>query len=109
MIRRPPRSTQSRSSAASDVYKRQVTGLEASPDDGPHAVRTGGVGYGGEVRLFQAVVVVGQVVDARRHVAAELIDDGTAHVTADPVTQFRYPRRLGRVVDPRAVDVQSQQ
>src|SRR5665213_3832991 len=31
MIRRPPRSTQSRSSAASDVYKRQVMGnaLEA--------------------------------------------------------------------------------
>src|SRR5450756_2877322 len=27
MIRRPPRSTQSRSSAASDVYKRQVNGL----------------------------------------------------------------------------------
>src|SRR5450756_3241809 len=27
MIRRPPRSTQSRSSAASDVYKRQVTSL----------------------------------------------------------------------------------
>src|SRR5665809_158240 len=27
MIRRPPRSTQSRSSAASDVYKRQVYGL----------------------------------------------------------------------------------
>src|SRR5680860_1670075 len=30
MIRRPPRSTQSRSSAASDVYKRQV----ATPADG---------------------------------------------------------------------------
>src|SRR5680860_1662582 len=30
MIRRPPRSTQSRSSAASDVYKRQ--GLEGMPD-----------------------------------------------------------------------------
>ena len=29
MIRRPPRSTQSRSSAASDVYKRQVGGGEA--------------------------------------------------------------------------------
>src|SRR5680860_1036496 len=29
MIRRPPRSTQSRSSAASDVYKRQVEGLVA--------------------------------------------------------------------------------
>ena len=27
MIRRPPRSTQSRSSAASDVYKRQVSGF----------------------------------------------------------------------------------
>src|SRR5680860_1162272 len=27
MIRRPPRSTQSRSSAASDVYKRQVPGV----------------------------------------------------------------------------------
>src|SRR5450756_2767766 len=27
MIRRPPRSTQSRSSAASDVYKRQLLGL----------------------------------------------------------------------------------
>src|SRR5680860_330452 len=30
MIRRPPRSTQSRSSAASDVYKRQLKGLWAS-------------------------------------------------------------------------------
>src|SRR5665809_31778 len=29
MIRRPPRSTQSRSSAASDVYKRQVDGCHA--------------------------------------------------------------------------------
>src|SRR5450756_2763603 len=29
MIRRPPRSTQSRSSAASDVYKRQETLLES--------------------------------------------------------------------------------
>src|SRR5450756_1044521 len=29
MIRRPPRSTQSRSSAASDVYKRQVVNMKA--------------------------------------------------------------------------------
>src|SRR5450756_141920 len=29
MIRRPPRSTQSRSSAASDVYKRQIPGVGA--------------------------------------------------------------------------------
>ena len=31
MIRRPPRSTQSRSSAASDVYKRQRRALPARP------------------------------------------------------------------------------
>src|SRR5450756_218256 len=31
MIRRPPRSTQSRSSAASDVYKRQVEGRAMGP------------------------------------------------------------------------------
>src|SRR5450756_3145670 len=31
MIRRPPRSTQSRSSAASDVYKRQVLHVHAGP------------------------------------------------------------------------------
>src|SRR5450756_1277954 len=30
MIRRPPRSTQSRSSAASDVYKRQVNGVTST-------------------------------------------------------------------------------
>src|SRR5450756_556219 len=48
MIRRPPRSTQSRSSAASDVYKRQgearpVPGQrEADPRGGPRpATRTG--------------------------------------------------------------------
>src|SRR5450756_1505381 len=31
MIRRPPRSTQSRSSAASDVYKRQLVGRVVNP------------------------------------------------------------------------------
>src|SRR5665213_227243 len=31
MIRRPPRSTQSRSSAASDVYKRQLYGIDLNP------------------------------------------------------------------------------
>src|SRR5450756_2085552 len=48
MIRRPPRSTQSRSSAASDVYKRQVVdgderdcpaGLADPLDDGRQDVR----------------------------------------------------------------------
>ena len=32
MIRRPPRSTQSRSSAASDVYKRQVVAAQRAVD-----------------------------------------------------------------------------
>src|SRR5450756_2395855 len=34
MIRRPPRSTQSRSSAASDVYKRQVKTASGTPGTG---------------------------------------------------------------------------
>src|SRR5450756_2749736 len=39
MIRRPPRSTQSRSSAASDVYKRQVVdGPQVQPDELDHDV-----------------------------------------------------------------------
>ena len=33
MIRRPPRSTLDRSSAASDVYKRQVLAIAAPPDE----------------------------------------------------------------------------
>src|SRR5450756_3259205 len=40
MIRRPPRSTQSRSSAASDVYKRQV-----------HKKQTGGSGQYAKVQM----------------------------------------------------------
>src|SRR5450756_2781852 len=46
MIRRPPRSTQSRSSAASDVYKRQPL----SPDDGEVAARAIGIENTGRVR-----------------------------------------------------------
>src|SRR5450756_3108336 len=37
MIRRPPRSTQSRSSAASDVYKRQVPGWIGRNEGRPNA------------------------------------------------------------------------
>src|SRR5450756_2343858 len=44
MIRRPPRSTQSRSSAASDVYKRQDQGLDSrighhTPSSSEYSVR----------------------------------------------------------------------
>src|SRR5450756_2470605 len=57
MIRRPPRSTQSRSSAASDVYKRQVyeqflgkvirltPGHRAVVEDKPEVKKAGGVYY----------------------------------------------------------------
>src|SRR5665648_658004 len=41
MIRRPPRSTLSSSSAASDVYKRQLLGLLLRTDE-QHAPATGG-------------------------------------------------------------------
>src|SRR5450756_2870442 len=52
MIRRPPRSTQSRSSAASDVYKRQITtGTPYSPSDG---VR---LALGGQVSAANLMVV----------------------------------------------------
>src|SRR5450756_970187 len=43
MIRRPPRSTQSRSSAASDVYKRQDDVLEVAPLDVFHHQVVGAV------------------------------------------------------------------
>src|SRR5450756_1286 len=46
MIRRPPRSTQSRSSAASDVYKRQVVAPAAKPEHVPGALRPG-LAWGG--------------------------------------------------------------
>src|SRR5680860_956406 len=39
MIRRPPRSTQSRSSAASDVYKRQDLGCRETQDNRPETGR----------------------------------------------------------------------
>src|SRR5450756_2724525 len=43
MIRRPPRSTQSRSSAASDVYKRRLTTGVATRADGTQSAAIGGL------------------------------------------------------------------
>ena len=59
MIRRPPRSTQSRSSAASDVYNRQVVGV------GKYLSPRVYVGYG--VSMVGAGQVVGVVEDAAGH------------------------------------------
>src|SRR5450756_238493 len=50
MIRRPPRSTQSRSSAASDVYKRQLPGLPCHPGGDP-GLAGGERGDHGDLRL----------------------------------------------------------
>eukprot|EP01017_Pseudomicrothorax_dubius_P032329 TRINITY_DN4223_c0_g1_i2.p1 TRINITY_DN4223_c0_g1~~TRINITY_DN4223_c0_g1_i2.p1 ORF type:complete len:253 (-),score=75.45 TRINITY_DN4223_c0_g1_i2:232-990(-) len=63
MIRRPPRSTQSRSSAASDVYKRQTQstwGIENI------SVRI--VDQDGNIRSFRNVEIEGKI-DTRRNVA----------------------------------------
>src|SRR5450756_1099366 len=50
MIRRPPRSTQSRSSAASDVYKRQFLDREEQPS--PDRKRARGVGVVTRISLM---------------------------------------------------------
>src|SRR5450756_381514 len=44
MIRRPPRSTQSRSSAASDVYKRQAGFISGTGTDVPFNAASGKMG-----------------------------------------------------------------
>ena len=67
MIRRPPRSTLDRSSAASDVYKRQVgDGAAGEPlpllDDLAHPGLEGGEVLGIE-RLLDVEVVVEAVLD----------------------------------------------
>ena len=45
MIRRPPRSTLDRSSAASDVYKRQAANYYASPPGVMRTIATGGTAW----------------------------------------------------------------
>src|SRR5450756_2883055 len=54
MIRRPPRSTQSRSSAASDVYKRQVV-LAIRAGQGQDAFQQGRIGAIGRAATAVAV------------------------------------------------------
>src|SRR5680860_1805672 len=63
MIRRPPRSTQSRSSAASDVYKRQVAGRRGASPSAPAAGTLAGSSSGSAAVWMQlaAVAVVALV------------------------------------------------
>src|SRR5450756_2371626 len=59
MIRRPPRSTQSRSSAASDVYKRQV-----SVPAGDYSLVVTATTTAGTEQSTQTVQLVAPVLDA---------------------------------------------
>src|SRR5450756_1283681 len=73
MIRRPPRSTQSRSSAASDVYKRQV--LEALIASGVVAVAVCGV----------FVTLLGSSIQ----ITANREDDTSMHIAAEQIAQIQ--------------------
>src|SRR5665213_2606039 len=72
MIRRPPRSTQSRSSAASDVYKRQATEVELKEkkhriEDALSATRAAveeGIVAGGGTALVRSRTAVLAVADS---------------------------------------------
>src|SRR5680860_1629926 len=73
MIRRPPRSTQGRSSAASDVYKRQPDRVRA--DLGDHDVRAGVQSADGVLAAGLEVVHVGHRGDPELRASAELQAD----------------------------------
>src|SRR5680860_567665 len=91
MIRRPPRSTQSRSSAASDVYKRQELQLQLADDD---------------VLLLGSVADQGDAIGIVRQV--ELIRFGDAAEQHPPRPLLVFRRLLiekGLVVRALAVDV----
>src|SRR5450756_193916 len=75
MIRRPPRSTQSRSSAASDVYKRQVHHLTEAyrsrprPSSTPGAKASTNGSYYLDQKNFFATLQFSRLAPACRHVA----------------------------------------
>eukprot|EP00657_Telonema_sp_P-1_P000163 TRINITY_DN10293_c0_g1_i1.p1 TRINITY_DN10293_c0_g1~~TRINITY_DN10293_c0_g1_i1.p1 ORF type:complete len:129 (+),score=72.53 TRINITY_DN10293_c0_g1_i1:136-522(+) len=78
MIRRPPRSTQSRSSAASDVYKRQVVDVVGVLPDiaGEDGLELIGEGSGGIVGLDNLELVVSGVLDEPGPSASEVANGG---------------------------------
>src|SRR5680860_1903095 len=66
MIRRPPRSTQSRSSAASDVYKRQAERVRALLDPRMHTSVAHLLGRGGKCARSPPVPVRGYIAGSQR-------------------------------------------
>ena len=72
MIRRPPRSTLDRSSAASDVYKRQAQYIE-----GRSLANYGTIYVSGAIRLSSIIENTGSIVTATLQVSTGLETHGT--------------------------------
>src|SRR5450756_2711227 len=85
MIRRPPRSTQSRSSAASDVYKRQHR---------PPADEHGGDGAQAEAHVGEQRLVVG--ID-------DVLEDHLVEADAGAPGDLPEAAHAGRDLEPAAV------
>src|SRR5665809_23186 len=85
MIRRPPRSTQSRSSAASDVYKRQLDGTlrRLQPDD---LMITDG-----EKSVALAAIMGGEESEVSEHTTEVLLEAANF----EPLGILRTSERLG--------------
>src|SRR5665648_1244766 len=91
MIRRPPRSTLSSSSAASDVYKRQVYALGFAARS---ALTFGGMSHGqardimlyNKYRVFAFVLALGEVDDLKYATAAGAISYGFPAVSYTHLT-----------------------
>ena len=94
MIRRPPRSTLDRSSAASDVYKRQAGGqVGVVAQDDPGAARRHGVGI---------VALLGQAGDS--HVVEANLGQRSSMAIAAPGIAIDLVDELANVLDPIADD-----
>src|SRR5450756_2359071 len=82
MIRRPPRSTQSRSSAASDVYKRQMLRRVKKPAivlfESVHTAMGAWQGRGDNLDLFDLLVSV--VTHPRLRMVVTATSDGWAQI-----------------------------
>src|SRR5664280_3583586 len=107
MIRRPPRSTPPSSSAASDVYKRQVTLSYEWRRDGtaiPGATTTTYVPVSGDVGHVLTVFVTGELAG---YVSATALSDPTPAVVSQPsvtggtVSLTGSARGMGNRSDPR--------
>src|SRR5664279_5708352 len=108
MIRRPPRSTLSSSSAASDVYKRQVracfiprTGTEQVANDGERAQATGGTRTGAALQSAQDNDFAASRTDERFGGSASddglliAVDRDVAHDVVDLLFDVELNRAVG--------------